>query len=473
MTLSVARSRSAVRPRTAQSTTLILLTMSFGVLIAQIDTSVVNLAVKPIGADLGAGVTTLQWVVDAYNLVYASLLLTAGTLADIFGRRRIFFLGIALFTVGSLICGLAPNAAVLVAGRGIAGLGAALEIPTSLAVLTVAYPDTAKRTRALGMWASCYGLAMIIGPIAGGLLVDEVGWRSIFLLITPLCAVALMLTATAVPESKDPKGRKLDLGGQTLAVTALGCLSLAVIEGPRQGFASPAIIAAFAIAAAASVWFLRRQAGMQGAVVPLSLFGNRVFSAALAVAGCMTFGMYAMLFLVPLYLQAARGATALLAGVVLFPMSLSFVVVSQYSGRIANAFGPRLPMTAGMALMGSGLFMLALPGVADSLSLIEPAMLLLGCGLGLNTGPLNAVAVANVAAARSGTASGLLNTARMIGATLGVAALGAIYAGYAGSSGGAAAGLPAPLIVGGVGEMIGAAAAFVFIRRDSLHPAKR
>src|SRR6516162_8239991 len=170
---------------------LILLTMSLGVLIAQIDTSVVNLAVKPIGTDLKASVTELQWIVDVYNLVYASLLLTAGTLADLYGRRRIFALGIVAFTLGSLICGLAPNAAVLVAGRAVAGLGAALEVPTSLAILTIAYPDTRERTRALGLWASCNGLAFVIGPTIGGVLVDAVGWRSIFLLIIPLCVATL------------------------------------------------------------------------------------------------------------------------------------------------------------------------------------------------------------------------------------------------------------------------------------------
>src|SRR6185437_9874882 len=156
------------RPRATGGTTLILLTMSLGVLIAQIDTSVVNLAVKEIGASLNAGVTALQWVVDAYNLVYASLLLTAGTLADLYGRRRIFALGIALFTLGSLVCGLAPNAIVLVAGRAVAGLGAALEVPTSLAILAVAYPGAKQRAQALGIWASCNGLAFIIGPTLGG-----------------------------------------------------------------------------------------------------------------------------------------------------------------------------------------------------------------------------------------------------------------------------------------------------------------
>src|SRR5215469_7832716 len=208
--MSIALTTSRARPATG----LVLFTMSLGVLVAQIDTSVVNLAVKSIGADFKASVTALQWIVDAYNLVYASLLLTAGTLADLYGRRRIFALGIALFTLGSLVCGLAPNAAALIAGRAVAGLGAALEIPTSLAILAVAYPDPSERTRALGVWASCNGLAFIIGPTLGGALVEYAGWRSIFLLIIPICALVLVLTATSVPESKSPKGRRLDAPGQ-------------------------------------------------------------------------------------------------------------------------------------------------------------------------------------------------------------------------------------------------------------------
>jgi DHA2 family methylenomycin A resistance protein-like MFS transporter len=462
---------SPVQGRVAQSTTLVLLTMSLGVLIAQIDTSVVNLAVKQIGANLDAGVTALQWVVDAYNLVYASLLLTAGTLADLFGRRRIFALGIALFTLGSLVCGLAPNASVLVAGRAIAGLGAAFEVPTSLAILTVAYPDSRERTRALGVWASCNGLAFIIGPTLGGVLVDAAGWRSIFLLIIPLCIATLALTMAAVPETKNPEGRKLDLPGQALAVAALGALSLAVIEGPRWGWGSLGSISAFAISLVTAVLFLRRQAGSMGALVPLPMFKNRVFSASLGIAAAMTFGMYAMLFLTPLYLQAARGDSALQAGIELLPMSVSFVIVSQLSGKIANGFGPRLPMTAGMALMGIGLFMLALIPFNDGLLLIESALFVIGCGLGLNTAPVNAVAVASVPPARSGTASGLVNTARMVGATLGVAVLGALFATFAGGTDTGSHivdGLVPAFIVGGIGEMIGAVAAFSYIRHDSL-----
>jgi DHA2 family methylenomycin A resistance protein-like MFS transporter len=468
----MAVARTDARP--AHNRTLILLTMSLGVLIAQVDTSVVNLAIKQIGSSLHAGVSTLQWVVDAYNLVYASLLLTAGGLADIYGRRRIFVLGIVLFTAGSLVCGLAPNATVLVIGRGVAGLGAALEIPTSLAILTVAYPDTRERTRALGLWASCNGLAFVIGPTLGGVLVDAAGWRSIFLLIVPICIVALALALTAVPESKDPKDRSLDVPGQVLAIVALGALSVGVIEGPHWGWTSPYGILSFGIALAAAVAFFRLQARSDNGLVPLSILKSKVFSASLGIAAAMTFGMYAMLFLTPLYLQAVRGASALVAGFELLPMSVAFVIVSQLSGRIANRFGPRLPMTAGMAAMGTGLFMLALIALNDSFVLIEAALLVIGCGLGLNTAPVNAVAVANVPAARSGTASGLVNTARMVGATLGVAVLGAVFAVFAGSAdagGHIVSGLVPAYICGGIGEMLGAIAAFTFIGRGSLHPA--
>jgi MFS transporter, DHA2 family, methylenomycin A resistance protein len=464
------------RPREAHAAGIILLTMSLGVLIAQIDTSVVNLALTQIGAHFNAPVNALQWVVDAYNLVYASLLLTAGTLADLYGRRKIFMLGIALFTAGTVLCGLAPNTAVLIAGRAIAGLGAALEVPTSLAILTIAYPDTRARTRALGLWASCNGLAFIIGPTAGGVLVDAIGWRSIFLMVLPVCILTLILTARSVPESRDRGQRRLDMPGQALAVMALGALALAAIEGPYWGWLSNAGIAALAAAITAAVLFVRRQISGDGALVPSSMLANRVFATCLAVAAAMTFGMYAMLFLTPLYLQTVRGTSALLAGIELLPMSVAFLLVSQLSGRIANKFGPRAPMTAGMAMMGIGLLALAIVHFVDSLLLIEIALLVIGCGLGLNTGPLNAVAVANAPASRSGTASGLVNTARMVGATLGVAVLGALFAAVAGTTGDAghmAAGLAPAYSVGGIVEIMGAIAAFVFIRDDALdRPAR-
>jgi DHA2 family methylenomycin A resistance protein-like MFS transporter len=459
--MSITLTAREARPATG----LILLTMSLGVMIAQIDTSVVNLAAKSIGTDMKASVTELQWVVDVYNFVYASLLLTAGTLCDLYGRRRIFALGIALFTLGTVVCGLAPDVPTLVVGRAVAGLGAALEVPASLAILTIAYPDTKERTRALGLWASCYGIAIVIGPTAGGALVDASGWRSIFLLIIPFCIVTLALAMTVVPESSNPQGRRLDLPGQALAIASLGSLSLAAIEGPRWGWTSSGSAAALSVVAAAL--FLRRQGGATDAVVPLPMLRNRVFAACLAVAITMNFGAYAMLFLTPLYFQAVRGASALHAAVVLLPMSVSYMLTAQLSGRIANKLGPRVPMTAGMGLVGLGLLMLALIPLNDSLVLIEGGLLAIGCGLGLNLGPMSAVAVANVPAARSGTASGLINTARMIGATLGVAVLGAVFAMHVAQSVGTQ-GLAAAYLGGGIGELIGAAVAFTFIRSDSL-----
>jgi MFS transporter, DHA2 family, methylenomycin A resistance protein len=462
VTLAISRTES----RTVHANTaMVLVTTSLGVLIAQIDTSVVNLALKHIGADFHAGVAVLQWVVDAYNLVYASLLLTAGTLADLYGRRRIFALGIALFTIGSLACGLAPNTETLMAGRVIAGMGAALEVPTSLAILTVAFPDTRERSKALGVWASCNGLAFIIGPTLGGILVDIAGWRSVFLLIIPVCAFALCLTVTSIPESKDPGGRRLDLPGQGLTIMALGGLALAGIEGPRWGWTSPPNLLSLAVAVASTVLFLARQSG-EGALVPLSLFKNRAFSACLVIAACMTFGIYAMLFLVSLYLQIGRENNALAAGLLLLPMSATFVIVSQWSGKITNELGPRVPMTAGMALMGVGLLMLALIPIMDSLALIESALLIIGCGLGLNTGPVNSVAVASVSKPRAGTASGLINTARMVGATLGVAVLGALFSVFSRSGSDITAGLPPAFIVGAAVELLGATVALVFIKRD-------
>src|SRR5215471_14073475 len=412
---------------------LILLTMSLGVLIAQIDTSVVNLAVKPIGTDLRASVTELQWIVDIYNFIYASLLLTAGTLADLYGRRRIFGLGIALFTLGTVVCGLASDVPALVAGRAVAGLGAALEVPASLAILTIAYPDTTERTRALGIWASCYGISIVIGPTAGGALVDAFGWRSIFLLIIPFCLVTLFLVQNVVPESSNPQGRRLDLPGQALAIASLGSLSLAAIEGPRWGWISTGSLVAFSLSVVAAALFLRRQAGATDAVVPLPMLRQRVFAACLAVATAMNFGAYAMLFLTPLYFQAVRGASTLGAAVALLPMSVSYMVTAQLSGRIANKLGPRVPMTAGMGLMGLGLLILALIPFNDSLVLIGSGLFAMGCGLGLNVGPMNAVAVANVPA-------GVVGTRGLTPAYLG----------------------------GGIGELIGAAVAFAFIRSDSL-----
>jgi EmrB/QacA subfamily drug resistance transporter len=454
---------------------LVLLATSLGVLLAQVDTSAVNLALKSIGADLNAGVSALQWVIDAYNLVYASLLLTAGTLGDLYGRRRIFVLGVALFAAGTLLCALAPTPALLIAGRIVSGLGAAFALPMSLVLLTVAYPRREERAHALGIWASCNGLAFIIGPTFGGWLVDGVGWRSIFYVTLPVCAAALALAYYAVNETAEPKGRRLDLPGQFLAVAGLGGLAFAAIEGSHWGFTSPSIVAIAGGALVALALFVLVEARTEGALLPLGFLRQPVFSASLSVAGLMTFGMYALAFLIPLYFQTWRGNSPFVAGLEMLPMPVSFVIVSQFVGHLTNRFGPRLVMTAGMACIGTCALMLAATGPATGLLPAELALFIGGIGLGLNTAPVNGVAVAAMPPARSGTAAGVLNTARMVGATLGVAILGAVFASYAGQhaamGAGFLTGFRAALAGSAAAEWLGAAIAFAFIRSDSLKQA--
>ena len=445
----------------------VLLATSLAVLLAQIDTSVVSLAVNRIGADLGATVSGMQWVIDVYNLVYAAFLLTGGALGDLYGRRRVFATGIALFALGSLVCAAAPGAGALLAGRAIAGLGAALALPMSLALLALAYPEARARQQALGVWASCNGLAFIVGPTLGGALVQAAGWRSIFYLALPLCAAALWLVYAAIDENASPQGRRPDLPGQAAAVAALGGLAFAAIEGAHLGFGAAPVLAALALAACGALAFALVERRTEAGLVPLGLFAIRPFSASLAIAGLMTFGMYALLFLVPLYFQAVLGDDPLHAGIRLLPMSAAFFAVSQLSGRIVGKIGVRKAMALGMAAMGAGELGLAFLSASPAPALVSTLLGIVGIGLGLNTAPVNAVAVSSLPPARSGTASGLLNTARMVGATLGVAVLGAVFAHFAGQHAAGEAFLPglrAALMAGAVAELAGAAVALRWIR---------
>jgi EmrB/QacA subfamily drug resistance transporter len=467
--------RGQIETHQRAGSTAVLVTMCLGVFLAQLDSSVVYLGLKHIGDDLRADVNELQWVLDAYNLAYATFLLTGGTLGDLYGRLRVFLWGLAMIVTGSLVCALATNGGVLIVGRALTGLGSALEIPSSLAIIAVTFTNAAARGRALGFWASCNGLAMAVGPSIGGLLVDSAGWRSIFFLSVPVGLAALALGYLRVPESSHPEDRHLDPVAQILAVIVLGALSFVTIEGQHRGWTSPMIVTLIVVMIVAAVTFVRFERGRDGAMVPLDIFRNREFSAALAIAGLMTFGMYAMLFLTPLYLQVITGASAFVAGLELMPISLTFVAVSQGSGALMNRFGARAMLAGGMSCMGSGLVLLAAVATAQpNLWLVQAALIVIGVGLGLNTAPVNAVAVAAVGAARSGTASGLINTTRMIGATMGIAVLGAIYASHAqtGTQDGMLSGLRLAYLGGAVAELGGAVIAMLFTHRDSMIPGR-
>jgi DHA2 family methylenomycin A resistance protein-like MFS transporter len=440
---------------------LALATLCLAVLIAQLDSSVVNLAVQPIGRSLDASVAELQWTIDGYNLAYAVLLLTGGLLADLYGRRLVFMAGAVVFVAGSLVCAAAPNVAVLIGGRVIAGVGAALLLPSSLALIAVVWPDPAKHRNALGIWSACNGLSFVIGPTLGGLLIEHAGWRSIFIVVIPLGMAAVGLALAVLPESSDPHGRAFDAPAQMLGALILGGLAVAAIQA--QDFPMLSVgAAALACLALPLFWMIERKRG-DAALVPLDLFRVPTFRGAILATAGMTFGMYGMLFLLPMSWQRAGLLDAVGAGLALVPMAAIFALVSPFSGLLTNKFGSRTTTSGGVALIGCGLCVLA--AVAGDRAIL-PAIIglsITGLGMGVATGPLFAVAVGAVAPARSGTAAALINVARMVGATIGVAIIGSAYA----LLGGGPAGLRLALLLGGAVQLVGAAMAWIEGRTDS------
>jgi EmrB/QacA subfamily drug resistance transporter len=447
-------------PASAKRHWLTLPTLCAAVLIAQIDTSVVNLATRPIGDYFGAPVDALQWVVDSYNLVYASLLLSGGLLADLLGRRRVFMAGAAIFTLASLLCGLAPTVGVLIAGRALTGLGAALLLPSSLAIVRVAWPDPAERGRALGIWTGCNGLGLAIGPTLGGVLIHGFGWRSIFLIVAPLGLAAFVAAIRAVPESSDPQDRDFDVVAQICGALALGGFAVAAIESHRAIIAA-AIALAIAAVAFACFLAIERKRGA-AALVPLSIFSIPEFRGAATATMGMTFGMYGMMFLLPLFWLSAGTLGATTAGLAMTPSAIAYIATSPLSGRLTEKLGARFMTACGVAIIGCGLLTI---GVTASMTQIigpEIGLALTGLGMGLATGPLMAVAVSAVPAARSGTAAALINVARMSGATIGVAILGAIYA----LAGDGLSGLRIALLLGGGAQVTAAAIAWRATRQE-------
>lgn len=440
---------------------LVLSVLCLGVLIAQIDTSVVNLAMQPIGIALHASVSALQWVLDAYNLAYAALLLSGGLVADLYGRRRAFQIGAGVLTVASFGCALAPSVGFLVAARAAAGIGSGLLLPASLSIIRVVWLEPNARRRALGIWASCNGLAFVIGPSLGGFFIKWFGWQSVFLLAVPLAFAAFLLAAFVLPETSDPTGRHFDLPGQLLGALALGGLVFAAIAG-FSGGGSTIVALVLAIGIVPLFLFVEWRAGT-AALVPLALFRDSSFSGAIVATASMTFGIYGMIFLLPLVWQASGLFTPAMAGIALMPCALAFFLISPNSGHWTQRVGVRAMTAGGTATIGCGLLVLAISGGGRPLLVDETGLVLAGIGMGLNTGPLMSVAVDAVSAARSGTASALINVARMTGATLGVAVLGTVFAlGHGGVNG-----LRIAMLAGGAVQLCGGYVAWLAIRPPS------
>src|SRR4051794_38538211 len=338
---------------------LVLVVACFGLFFVQLDVTIVNVALRPIASGLGAGTATLQWVVDGYALVLAALILSAGDLADLAGRRRVFVAGLAVFGGSSAICALAPTTALLICGRALQGAGAAALLPTSLAIVNHAFPEPRERAQAVGAWAGVSALALVTGPVIGGVLVSGLGWRAVFWLNVPLCAAATVLARRIVPESRDPAERSLDVPGQLLAIASLASLVFAVIEGRRLGWDSPAIVCSLAIAVASLAAFVGREKRAPHPMLDLRHFRDAAFRGANAASGLMNLGMLGWLFAFSLFLQRGQGLSPLATGLRLVPAFLPLALLAPLGGRLAAAKGPRIPAAAGLGLSGAAVLSLA------------------------------------------------------------------------------------------------------------------
>ncbi len=401
-------------------------TMCFTLFMIMLDSTVVNLALKTIQDKLAASLSELQWIVDAYVLFIASLLLTGGTLGDMFGRRKAFMGGLGLFALGSMACALSPSIDWLIAARCLQGIGAAVMMPSTLSILTNTFPDPKERAQAIGMWAGVSGLALAVGPLIGGVMVQHLGWQSIFWINVPVGALALVCAALFVPESSARDGRSLDIPGQLLAITGLASLTYALIEANSYGWTSPRILACFAVAAVALTGFFAVETRSRTPMLDLSFFRNSTFAGANLTGLIVSFAFFGIVFFLSLFFQRVQGYSPTEAGLLALPMTITVMITAVASGRIVGRIGSRLPMTIGMVITGLGLLSLTTVQYDTPYSQIWFLLIPIGLGNGLVMSPMTTAAMSTVPGRRAGMASATLNTVRQVGSVFGIAVLGNI-----------------------------------------------
>jgi EmrB/QacA subfamily drug resistance transporter len=413
-----------VTPPSRRRRLLILGICCMSLVIVGLDNTIVNVALPSIQRDLHAPVSGLQWVVDAYTLVLASFLILAGSTADRLGRRSTFQVGLATFTVASLLCSLAPSLGWLVAFRVLQALGGSMMNPVAVSIIVNTFTDRAERARAIGVWGAAIGVSLALGPVVGGLLIASVGWRGIFWVNIPVGVAAIVLTALFVPESRAPRPRRLDPVGQLLVIVTLAPLVYGIIEGPRHGWGSPEIIACFCLAAAGAAGLLTWEPRRAEPLLDLRFFRSAPFSGAtlIAISGFAALGGF--LFLNTLYLQDVRGYSALHAGLLTLPLAAVTVFFAPLSGRIISRRGPRLP------LLVSGLCLTAGPALLTGLTATTPvgwlllSYLIFGVGFGMVNAPITNTAVSGMPDSQAGVAAAIASTSRQVGQSLGVAVVG-------------------------------------------------
>jgi len=405
---------------------LVLATCCISLFLVAMDVTIVNVALPAIGRDLHASVDGLQWSIDGYTLVIASFLVLAGSMADRIGRRRVFQIGLGVFSIGSFLCSLAPSIHGLVAFRVLQALGGAMLNPVAMSIIVNTFTEPRDRARAIGTWGAVFGIATALGPPLGGFLVDTVGWRSIFWINVPIALGAIVLTARFVPESRAPTPRRFDPIGQLLFAVVLAGLVSALIEGPRLGWDAPLVIAAFGGAGIAFALLIPYERVRAQPLIELGFFKSPPFSAAIVMAIVSFSAFSGFLFLSSLYLQDARGLSATRAGLQMLPIAITLVICAPLSGRLVGAGRARYALVGAGAAMALASIMMTDLGVATSLVYLAVAYALFGIGQGLVNTPITNAAVSGMPKEQAGVASALASTSRQVGSSLGVAIAGTV-----------------------------------------------
>jgi EmrB/QacA subfamily drug resistance transporter len=404
----------------------ILLICSMSLLMVGLDVTIVNVALPSIGRDFRAPLSGLQWTVDSYTLVLASLLMLSGSTADRLGRRRTFVVGLLTFTAGSLLCSLAPSLTLLIFFRMIQAVGGSMLNPVAMSIITNTFTIPRERAQAIGVWAAVVGVAMALGPVLGGVLVTSVGWRSIFWINLPVGLTAVILARRYIPESKAPVARRVDLPGQVLVITLLASVTYGIIEAPARGWSSPIILGAFAVAAVSLVALLFCEHRAREPLIDLRFFCSLPFSSAAIIAVAAFAALGGFLFLNTLYLQDVRGLSPLEAGLDTLPLAAMTMLFAPVSGRIVGRRGGRIPLViAGFALAASCLMLVGLSAVTP-FSWLFVAYVVFGIGFGFVNAPITNTAVSGMPRAQAGVAAAIASTSRQVGQTLGVAVVGSL-----------------------------------------------
>jgi EmrB/QacA subfamily drug resistance transporter len=423
--------RAQIAPLSPARRRLVLAICCMSLLIVGLDNTIVNVALPSLGRDLHAHVTGLQWTVDAYTLVLASLLMLSGSMGDKLGRRRVFQTGLSLFTVGSLLCSAAPSLGWLIGFRALQAVGGSMLNPVAMSIIRNVFTDARERAHAIGMWGATVGISLALGPLLGGALVQAIDWRAIFWINVPIGLLALGLTMRFVPESRAPHPRRLDPIGQALVMVALAALTYAIIDAPTAGWLAPRTLALFALAAALAAALVPYELRREEPLIEPRFFRSVPFSSASATAVCAFAGLGGFLFVNTLYLQEIRHLSAFSAGLYTLPIATMTLIFAPLSGRIVGHRGPRLALLAGgVGIMLGGLLLTGVQPTTPLASLL-PAYFAFGIGFGMVNPPITNTAVLGMPEAQAGVAAAVASTSRQVGQTLGVAVAGAIAAGGA------------------------------------------